>query len=175
MGLQERPDALSTVGFGEGKSNPGFRPGGPNRLRVPVVDAEGKPLMPCTPARARLLLKSGKVTCFLKCSENPVEVSLDGLVSLSAFLGVFAPVWLTRPFQSTPASMRGGFRTSPTGLWRSGITGGTEPTKSAIQRRPDGEAAYGNSRNPRKRLPVAFAEKITPFFPPCRGSRRETT
>jgi len=78
MGLQERPDAslvwtlsaeplnatagdsLSPVGFGEGKSNPGFKPGEPNRLRVPVVDVEGKQLMPCTPVRARLLLKRGK-------------------------------------------------------------------------------------------------------------------
>jgi hypothetical protein len=32
----------------------------PNRLRVPVIDVDGKPLMPCTPARARLLLKKGK-------------------------------------------------------------------------------------------------------------------
>jgi hypothetical protein len=52
--------SLSPVGFGEGKSNPGFRLGEPNRLRVPVVDARGMPLMPCTPARARLLLKKGK-------------------------------------------------------------------------------------------------------------------
>jgi len=52
--------SLSPVGFGEGKSNPGFRPGEPNRLRVSVVDARGMPLMPCTPARARLLLKKGK-------------------------------------------------------------------------------------------------------------------
>lgn len=77
-GLKARPDAslvwtsageplnpkagesLSPAGFGEGKSNPGFRPGEPNRLRVPVVDAEGRPLMPCTPVRARLLLKRGK-------------------------------------------------------------------------------------------------------------------
>jgi hypothetical protein len=52
--------SLSPVGIGEGKSNPGFRPGEPNRLRVPVVDARGVPLMPCTPARARLLLKKSK-------------------------------------------------------------------------------------------------------------------
>ncbi|MBC7113663.1 MAG: RRXRR domain-containing protein [Candidatus Methanomethyliales bacterium] len=54
------PADLSPVGIGEGRSNPGFRPGGTNRLRIPVVDAEGKPLMPCTPVRARLLLKKGK-------------------------------------------------------------------------------------------------------------------
>jgi len=52
--------SLSPVGIGEGKSNPGFRPGEPNRLRVPVVDVEGKQLMPCTPVRSRLLLKRGK-------------------------------------------------------------------------------------------------------------------
>jgi len=52
--------SLSPAGFGEGKSHPGFRLGEPNRPRVPVVDARGMPLMPCTPARARLLLKEGK-------------------------------------------------------------------------------------------------------------------
>ena len=52
--------SLSPVGFGEGKSNPGSRPGEPNRLRVPVVDLRGTPLMPCTPARTRLLLKKGR-------------------------------------------------------------------------------------------------------------------
>jgi hypothetical protein len=31
-----------------------------NKIRVPVVDFDGKPLMPTTPARARLLLKEGK-------------------------------------------------------------------------------------------------------------------
>jgi hypothetical protein len=52
---------LSPAGIGEGKSHPGSRPGGgPNRPRVPVVDARGVPLMPCTPVRARLLLKRGK-------------------------------------------------------------------------------------------------------------------
>lgn len=29
-------------------------------MRVPVVDVRGKPLMPCSPARARLLIKQGK-------------------------------------------------------------------------------------------------------------------
>jgi hypothetical protein len=53
-------NSLSPVGIGEGKSHPGFRPGEPNRLRVQVVDARGMPLMPCMPARARLLLKKGK-------------------------------------------------------------------------------------------------------------------
>lgn len=52
--------SLSPVGIGEGRSHPGFGSGGPNRLRIPVVDAEGKQLMPCTPVRARLLLKRGK-------------------------------------------------------------------------------------------------------------------
>jgi len=52
---------LSPAGIGEGKSHPGTRPGGgPNRPRVPVVDVRGVPLMPCTPARARILLKKGK-------------------------------------------------------------------------------------------------------------------
>ncbi|MBC7090483.1 MAG: hypothetical protein H5T50_01015 [Nitrososphaeria archaeon] len=31
--------SLCPVGFGEGKPNPSFRLGGPNRLRVPVVDS----------------------------------------------------------------------------------------------------------------------------------------
>ncbi len=29
-------------------------------MRVPVVDSEGKPLMPCLPAKARYLIKSGE-------------------------------------------------------------------------------------------------------------------
>src|SRR5258708_34145138 len=31
-----------------------------NPLRIPVVDSRGIPLMPCTPAKARHLFKSGK-------------------------------------------------------------------------------------------------------------------
>jgi hypothetical protein len=31
-----------------------------NKPRVPVVDSRGVPLTPCTPARARILLKRGK-------------------------------------------------------------------------------------------------------------------
>ncbi len=48
---------LSPASIDEGKSNPAHRAGVPNRLRVPVVDVEGKPLMPCTQVRARLLLR----------------------------------------------------------------------------------------------------------------------
>jgi len=54
------PMPSSQMGIGEGRSNPGFRPGGPNRLRVPVVDSRGFPLMPCKPVRAKLLLKREK-------------------------------------------------------------------------------------------------------------------
>lgn len=54
---------LSPIHIVEGKFNPANRAGAvPNRnkTRVPVVDAEGKPLMPCTVTRARLLLNAGK-------------------------------------------------------------------------------------------------------------------
>jgi hypothetical protein len=52
---------LSSVHIVEGKLNPTNRVGAePNRFRTPVIDAEDKPLMPCTSARARLLLKTGK-------------------------------------------------------------------------------------------------------------------
>lgn len=52
---------LSSMHIVEGKSYPRSRRGvEPNRFRTPVVDAEGKPLMPCTSARGRLLLKTGK-------------------------------------------------------------------------------------------------------------------
>ena len=80
MELQERQDAslvlpsseeslnsmfpqgeLSSVHIVEGKFNPTDRVGAePNRFRTPIVDAEDKPLMPCTSVRARLLLKTGK-------------------------------------------------------------------------------------------------------------------
>jgi len=73
--LQERPDAslvwtspaeplnatpsrLSSVGIGEGKSNLGHRDAIVSR--VPVVSADGTPLMPCKPAKARKLLRDGK-------------------------------------------------------------------------------------------------------------------
>jgi hypothetical protein len=29
-------------------------------MRIPVVDTRGVPLMPCTPPKARMLLKAGK-------------------------------------------------------------------------------------------------------------------
>src|SRR5208282_3397770 len=53
---------LSPMHIVEGKSYPRSRRGVPNRnkTRVPVVDAENKPLMPCTAARARALLNAGK-------------------------------------------------------------------------------------------------------------------
>ena len=56
-------NSLSLDCIGEGKSNPGSTgrkviPMETNR--VPVVDFDGKPLMPTTPARVRLLLKAGK-------------------------------------------------------------------------------------------------------------------
>jgi len=80
MELQERTDAslvctsseeplnftfpqrkLSSVHIVEGKFNPSNRLGAePNRFRTPIVDIEDTLLMPCTSARARLLLKTGK-------------------------------------------------------------------------------------------------------------------
>jgi hypothetical protein len=48
---------LSSVSIGEEKSNPGTDQEWANSPRVPVVDSTGNPLMPCKPARARLLLK----------------------------------------------------------------------------------------------------------------------
>ena len=59
--------------------------------RVPVVDAEDKPLMPCTTVRARLLLKAGKAVaernklgmfyiklkCVKKPANQPLAVGVD--------------------------------------------------------------------------------------------------
>lgn len=59
--LNSTPKRLSPIHIVEGKFNPSKRLGAePNRFRVPVVDVKDKPLMPCTAARARLLLKTGK-------------------------------------------------------------------------------------------------------------------
>ena len=52
---------LSSTYIVEGKFNPSNRLGvEPNRFRVPIVDANNKPLMPCTSIRARILLKNHK-------------------------------------------------------------------------------------------------------------------
>ncbi len=61
--LNAMPQQLSPVHIVEGKFYPPVRGGVPNRnnmIRVPVVDAEQKPLMPCTAIRARTLLTAGK-------------------------------------------------------------------------------------------------------------------
>ncbi|HWZ17582.1 MAG TPA: RRXRR domain-containing protein, partial [Ktedonobacteraceae bacterium] len=44
----------------EGSSYPGIDLEKGNPLRIPVVDSRGVALMPCTPAKARHLLKNGK-------------------------------------------------------------------------------------------------------------------
>jgi hypothetical protein len=62
---------LGLPGIAEGEFHPGFDPAmsewlsaqaerEAESMRVPVVDAKGRPLMPCRPAKARLLIKRGK-------------------------------------------------------------------------------------------------------------------
>lgn len=50
--------SLSSVHIGEGKLDLGY--GDAIVSRVPVVAANGTPLMPCKPAKARKLLRDGK-------------------------------------------------------------------------------------------------------------------
>src|SRR2546427_6193213 len=51
---------LSLSGHREGSYHPCLTRRKGNPLRIPVVDTRGVPLMPCTPAKARHLFKSGK-------------------------------------------------------------------------------------------------------------------
>src|SRR3989441_7103795 len=52
--------SLSPEGHREGSYHPGLTWRKGNPLRIPVVDTRGVALMPCTPAKARHLFKSGK-------------------------------------------------------------------------------------------------------------------
>lgn len=77
---------LSSVGFGEGKHDQGHR--GVIVSRVPVVSANGTPLMPCKPAKARKLLRDGKAIkkwsklgiFYLRLNFNPANPTTQPLV-----------------------------------------------------------------------------------------------
>lgn len=130
------------------------------------------------------LHRTGKVTAYLKCSECPVEVSLDGLVSLSSFLGgvrvrlVDAAVLVDSDFDESLVPDVSDWIVSQ---WHYGRNGAREISGPAfnvsfstwfgelarIYMRHSGQLLKPRleiHEKPRKTLPVAFAEKIDPFF-----------
>jgi hypothetical protein len=127
---------------------------------------------------------SGKVTSYLKCSDCPIEVSLDGLVSLSSFLGgvraclVNAAVSIDPDFDGKLVPDVCDWTVAQ---WHYGRDGAGEISGPAfnvtfstwfgelarIYMRRSGQLVKPRleiHEKPRKPLPVAFAEKIDPTF-----------
>jgi len=83
--LNTTPKRLSPMDIGEGKLN--FAPEDAIVSRVPVVSADGTPLMPCKPAKARKLLKAGKAVkkwdklgvFYIQLKSNPAKPSYQPL------------------------------------------------------------------------------------------------
>lgn len=135
----------------------------------------------------------GKITCYLKCSECPVEVSLDGLVGLSSFLGgvrvriVNAAVSVDSDFDEGLIPDVPDWIVSQWHYGRNGAREISGPAFNVTFTTWFGELARIYMRHsskllkprleihekPRKTLPVAFAEKIDPFFSVSRRSRVE--
>lgn len=139
------------------------------------------------------LHRMDKITAYLKCSDCPVEVSLDSLVSLSSFLGGVRVRLVDTAVSVDPDFDR---RLVPdvcdwiVAQWHYGRNGACEISGSAFNvtfRTWFGELARIYMRHsgqlfkprleihgkPRKTLPVAFAEKIDPTFSVSRRSRVE--
>jgi len=129
------------------------------------------------------LHRGGKVTCYLKCSDCPVEVSLVGLVGLSSFLGgvrnciVNAAVSVDSDFEGLVPDVPDWIVSQ----WHYGRNGAREISGPAfnvsfttwfgelarIYMRHSGQLFKPRleiQEKPRKTLPVAFAEKIDPTF-----------
>ena len=140
-----------------------------------------------------VLHRGGKVTCYVKCGDCPVEVSLDGLVSLSAFLGGVHVCLVNAAVSIDPDFDR---RLVPdvcdwiVAQWHYGRNGACEISGPAfnvtfstwfgelarIYMRRSGQLFKPRleiHEKPRKTLPVAFAEKIDPTFSVSRRSRVE--
>lgn len=140
-----------------------------------------------------VLHRGGKVTAYLKCSECPVEVSLDGLVSLSAFLGgvraclVNAAVSIDPDFDRCLVPDVSDWIVAQWHFGRNGVREISGPAFNVTFSTWFGDLARIYMRRhgqlfkprleihekPRKTLPVAFAEKIDPTFSVSRRSRVE--
>ena len=139
------------------------------------------------------LHRGGKVTCYLKCSDCPVEVSLDGLVGLSSFLGGVR-ICIVNATVSVGSDFDEGLVPDVcdwiVAQWHYGRNGAREISGPAfnvsfttwfgelarIYMRHSGQLFKPRleiHEKPRKTLPVAFAEKIDPTFSVSRRSRVE--
>ncbi|MEM3616459.1 MAG: hypothetical protein QXM65_07830 [Candidatus Bathyarchaeia archaeon] len=132
------------------------------------------------------LHRGGKVTAYLKCSERPVEVSLDGLVSLSSFLGsvrarmVDVAISVDHDFDErlipdVPDWVVSQWHYGKDGDGACEISGPAFNVSfsnwfgdlARIYMRHNGQLLKPRleiHEKPRKTLPVAFAEKIDPSF-----------
>jgi hypothetical protein len=136
-----------------------------------------------------LLHRSGEATAYLKCSDLPVEVSLDGLVRLASFLGgvrvqmVNTAVRVDSDFDEALVSDATDWIVVQWHYGRNGAREISGPAFNITFKTWFGELAriymrhHGDSLKPRlevqeepgKTLPVAFAEKIDPTFVPGRS------
>jgi hypothetical protein len=68
-------------------------------MRIPVVDNQKRPLMPCTPAKARILLKRGKLGIFyVQLNDQPEPANQTLVIGIdpgSKFELRFVPPKLT--------------------------------------------------------------------------------
>lgn len=137
-----------------------------------------------------VLHRGGKVTCHLACGECPVEVSLEGLVSLSSFLGgvririVTAAVSVDPDFDERLVPDVSDWIVAQWHYGRDGAYEISGPAFNVSFRTWFGELARIYMRHkgelfkprmeihelPRKKLALAFAEKIDPAFSVSRRS-----
>ena len=131
-----------------------------------------------------VLHRNGKITSYLKCSKCPIEVSIDGLVSLAAFLGGVR-VQLVNSATSSNShleeQMVPGVDDWIVVQWHYGRDGRREISGPAVNvtfktwcnelgriylRNSDRmlKARIEVVETPRKKLPQAFAKKIDPYF-----------
>jgi hypothetical protein len=159
-----------------------------NGVSRPVEQSKDIPLGTFTWSRDRVLQvvlhEGGKVTAYLKCADRPVEVSLDGLVSLSSFLGgvrarlVDLAVSFESSFDRTFVPDVSEWIVSQWHYGRDGVREISGPAFNVTFSTWFGELARIYMRRsgqlsrprleilekPRKSLQIAFAEKIDPTF-----------
>lgn len=141
-----------------------------------------------------VLHRSGMVTARLKCSECPVEVSLDSLLSLGAFLGGVRERLIVKAVSFDPDFIEDLVQDVSDWVvsqWHYGRDGAYEISGPAfnvsfrtwfgelarIYMRHEGKSLFKPRievhERPRKSLPLAFAEKIDPSFSVLKRLRDE--